>query len=119
MTTTNNTPNQTPWLSDDELDRLIADSLQRQDVIEDIHHEVMREVRRSARRETVRRWARAAIFAFGLPLLLLCSGLGLYYISTGIDIQKQPYMLVVVILPAITMLLITGKALRDFSISKV
>jgi len=118
---TNNSDNQitSHWISDDELDNLIADSLQRQDILEDINREVMGEIQRSTRRQTARRWARIAAFAFGLPLMLLCFGFGIYYICTNVEMQKQPYIWLTIILPTITMLAFVGKAVKHFSISEV
>ncbi|MCR5131853.1 MAG: hypothetical protein K6C10_10400 [Prevotella sp.] len=115
---TNNELNVNPnWISDEEMDSLIATSLERQDILEEINREVMGEVSRTARRETLSRWTRVAAFAFGLPFVLLCFVAGIYYIYK--NVEMQPYMWIAFGLSSIAMLFFVGKEIKDFSISRV
>ena len=105
-------------IDNQQLDALISDSLERHEVLESIHREVMTEVRRAERREALRRWARVAAFAFGIPLVMLCFGVGIHLLCTHVDMQ-QPYMWIGVALSAIALTTGLGRAVSDFSVSEV
>ncbi len=57
--------------TDTSLDRLIAETLQRQELVKDLDRLIIADVRRRARHAWLRRWARIVVFSFGLPLVLL------------------------------------------------
>lgn len=101
-----------------QIDALISESLERHEVLESIHREVMAEVRRSARRDSVRRWVRVAAFAFGIPLVMLSFGLGIYMLCAHVD-MRQPYMWIGIALSAIGLAAGLGRAMSDFSVPKV
>lgn len=67
-------------MDDQSLDALIMETLERRETIEALNKSVMAEVRRSARRERRRLWARAAVFAFALPLLVFTF---IYVVANG------------------------------------
>ena len=105
-------------IDNQQMDALISDALERQDVLESIHREVMTEVRRTDRHETLRRWARVAAFAFGIPLVMLSFGVGIYLLCTHVDMQ-QPYMWIGIALSTIALTTGISRAVSDFSLSEV
>ena len=105
-------------IDNQQLDALISASIERQEVLSQLHREVMAEVRRSARRDAMHRWACAAAFAFGIPLVMLCFGLGIYMLCTRMD-MRQPYMWIGIGLSATSLTAVLGRAVSYFSLSEV
>ena len=117
MNTNDNHTQKSDWISDEELDRLISTSLERESILEEINRNVMNEVKHSARKAVFRRYARVFAFAFGIPFVLFCFGFGIHYIVTHSDMPF--YMWIALGLSAIAMLGFVSKEVRDFSISKM
>lgn len=58
------------FINEQEFDDLIAETLEREAMVDDLNRSVMKELNRAARREQWRRWRRIVTVAFGLPVLL-------------------------------------------------
>lgn len=106
----------TPF-DDQELDTLIRASFEREELLQEVQANVMTHLRRSARRSALRKWARLAAFAVGLPFVLLCFCAGLHYIY--IHTTLQPPILVAMALSTTAMLLLAAQAVKDFSFQDV
>ena len=112
-------------LNDEQLDDLIRQSFQRQQTIEEINVCVMKQLRHTARRRILLQWARIVAFAFGLPLLLLLFG-GLLWLSISQRDAPQfsilnyhPTVYAILLLPVATMMYVTWRAIKHFSLSDV
>jgi hypothetical protein len=57
-------------MNEQQFDALIAETLEREMMADDLNRSVMKELNRAARRERWRRWGKLMVVAFGLPLLL-------------------------------------------------
>lgn len=57
-------------MNDQELDALIMESLERQEIVEQLNVVVMKDLRRKALRERCRGWGRLVAVAFLVPLLV-------------------------------------------------
>lgn len=100
-------------MSDKELDSLIMASLERRQTLEALNKVIISDIHRRARREWLRRWGRIVVFSFGLPLLLMVFGAGIYIAAT----QSSPsWTRIVIAIPAVTMLVMVGHKVRNFSI---
>lgn len=58
-------------MTDNNLDALIRETLDRRQLLADLDRLIITDVRRRERRAWLRRWARVVAFSFGLPLVLL------------------------------------------------
>ena len=98
-------------------DSLIYEVFQRRELLADLDRLIIADVRRQARRAWLRRWARAAVFSFGLPLVLIiwvtCAYL---YIKEN---AWTPQSFFVMLWPTLGLLFSTGYALRTFSPEEV
>ncbi len=103
-------------LNDKELDDLIMASLERKVTLDALNGAIVKEVRHRARREWVRRWARIAVFSFGMPLLLLIFAAGIYVASRLQSFQTFRYVLLI---PVITMSYVAWRGMKNFSIADV
>lgn len=103
--------------TDDSIDILIRETIDRRELLADLDRLIIADVRRQARRAWLRRWARAAVFSFGLPLVLIiwvtCAYL--YIKEYGWTLQSFFVML----WPTLGLLFSTGYALRTFSPEEV
>jgi len=111
--------NQSPnhWISDEEMDSLITESLARQVILEEIGSEVMKQVRRHSRHDSLRRWARLVAFAFGVPFVLACFAFGAYYVYTSVG--QQTYVWASLAVAAVVLMAYLGREVKDFSIREV
>ncbi len=104
-------------MTDTSLDRLIADTLNRQELLKDLDNLIIADVRRRTRRAWLRRWARIVAFSFGLPLLLLVSLAGAYiYIK---EHGATPFTLSLMLWPALALIYTSYRAVIDFSPGEV
>ena len=103
-------------MSDKELDNLIMASLERQQTLEALNNVIISDVRRRARCEWLRRWGRIVVFSFGIPLLLLVFGIGIYVTAT---LSSPDWTRIVLAIPTVTMLIMVGRKVRNFSITRV
>ena len=101
-------------LNDRDLDGLIMASLERKEALDALNGAIVKEVRRKARHEWLRRWARIALFSFGMPLLLLIFAVGIYVASRLQDFQTFRYVLLI---PVITTGYLAWRKMNDFSIA--
>ena len=101
-------------LDDKELDDLIMASMERKATLEALNGAIIKEVRRKARREWLRRWARIAVFSFGMPLLLLIFAVGIYMASHHQSFQTFRYVLLI---PVIAMSCLAWRGMKNFSIT--
>jgi hypothetical protein len=114
----NNNETTSEWIDDKEFDKLISGSMERYELLEEVQHEVMNKVRSQTRREMVRKWMRMAAFAFGLPTTTFGFGAGIYALCTSANMH-EPYIPVLITASAIAMLMIIGRAVRNFSLSEL
>lgn len=103
-------------MSDKELDSLIMASLERQQTLEALNNVIISDLRRRAQREWVRRWGRIVVFSFGIPLLMLVFGAGIYVAATH---SSPGWTRIVLAIPTVTMLVMVGHKVRNFSIVEV
>lgn len=103
-------------LNDKELDELIMATMERRAMLGALNSNIVKDVRRKARRERFRRWGRIVAFSFGLPLLLLLFGLGLWLLLTIPSVWPVRFTL---LLPVATVLYFAWRSMRDFSIAEV
>ena len=103
--------------NDNSIDNLIRETIDRRELLADLDRLIIADVRRQARRAWLRRWARAAVFSFGLPLVLLASLAGVnYYIK---EQGWTPMTLFVMLWPTLGLLFSASYALRNFSPEEV
>lgn len=100
-------------MTDNHLDTLIRETLERRELLADLDRLIIADVRRQARRARIRRWARIVAFSFGLPLVLLVFAVCMYlYIKEhGI----APMTLLVIALPTLALICTTHQVLETFS----
>lgn len=103
--------------TDNSIDNLIRDTINRRELLADLDRMIIADVRRQARRAWLRRWARAAIFSFGLPLALL-----VFFVCAYLYMDAHgwtPTTLFVMLWPTLGLLFSTVYALRTFSPEEV
>lgn len=103
-------------MDDKELDKLITASLERQQTIETLNQVIVKDIRRRARRQQIRRWTRLVAFSFGMPLLLLLFGLGIYVAATQPSLAHLRFVLLI---PLLVTAYFTKREIRNFSIIDV
>lgn len=99
-------------MTDTSLDRLIADTLHRQELVKDLDRLIIADVRRRARRAWLRRWARIVVFSFGLPLVLL-----LWVACVYLYIKEQgatSFTLSLMVWPTLALAYATHRAVNEF-----
>lgn len=99
-------------MTDQELDSLLAQSVQRSEVVEQINYRVMKTVRRDMRLKALRKWARLIGLCFGVPVLTVLFFYTLYIYMPAMD---MPLRIVTFALPLGTIAGVFGKQLHDFS----
>ncbi|MBP5772429.1 MAG: hypothetical protein J6W75_13970 [Bacteroidaceae bacterium] len=100
-------------ITDNNLDSLIQEALNRRALLADLDRLVIADVRRQARRAKLRRWARAVTFSFGLPLVLLVFFACVYlYI---LDHGTTAFTLSILTLPTLALIFATHRVLETFS----
>ena len=104
-------------MTDNNIDTLIRETLERKELIADLNRLIITVVCRQARRAWIRRWARAVVFSFGLPLVLLffASCVYLYIIEHG----TSTFTLIILALPTLAIIFSTNRALTTFSLEEV
>ena len=103
--------------TDDSIDILIRETIDRRELLADLDRLIIADVRRQARRAWLRRWARAAVFSFGLPLVLIIWVTCAYLYIKEYDWTLQSFF--VMLWPTLGPLFSTGYALRTFSPEEV
>lgn len=58
-------------MNDQELDKLISESIARKALMDDINRRVMTHIRQTERSRQIRMWLRIAGFSFGVPAVML------------------------------------------------
>ena len=104
-------------MTDTSLDRLIADTLNRQELLKDLDSLIIADVRRRTRRAWLRRWARIVAFSFGLPLLLLVSLAGAYLFIK--EHGATPFTLSLMVCPVVALIFVSYRSIGDFSPEQV
>ncbi|MBQ8051755.1 MAG: hypothetical protein IJ197_09325 [Bacteroidaceae bacterium] len=103
-------------MNDYELDELIMATAVRQETITKLNRTIMKDVRKRARREWLRQWGRIVAFSFGLPLLLMLYGLGIWELLTIPSVWPVRFCLLI---PLATVLYFARHELKYFSIAEV
>ena len=96
---------------------LISEVFQRRALLADLDRLIIADVRRQARRAWLRRWVRAAVFSFGLPLMLIFFFACAYLYIKEYDWTPQSFY--VMLWPTLGLLFSTVYALRTFSPEEV
>lgn len=104
-------------MTDTSLDRLIADTLHRQELLKDLDSLIIADVRRRSRRAWLRRWARIVAFSFGLPLVLLVSLAGAYVFIK--EHGATPFTLSLMVCPVVALIFVSYRSIGDFSPEQV
>ena len=100
-------------MTDQELDLLFAQSLQRQQIEEQINRQVMQTVRRDMRLKVLRKWAKLLSLCFVVPMLIV---LYVYVLYTFMPVMEMPLRVVTLVLPLLTIVGLYGKQIREFSL---
>ena len=104
-------------MTDNTLDNLIRDTINRRELLADLDRLIIADVRRQSRHAWLRRWARAVIFSFGLPLVLMFFFTCAYLYIKEYDWTPQSFF--VMLWPTLGLLFSTVYALRTFSPEEV
>lgn len=92
---------------------LIEEVFQRRALLADLDRLIIADVRRQARRAWLRRWTRAVVFSFGVPLVLLAFAACAYiYIKQH---GASAFALSVMVWPTLALIFTTQRALETFS----
>lgn len=100
-------------MTDQELDLLFAQSVQRQQIEEQINRQVMQTVRRDMRLKVLRKWAKLLSLCFVAPMLIV---LYIYVLYTFMPTMEMPLRIVTLVLPLLTIVGLYGKQIREFSL---
>ena len=100
-------------MTDQELDLLFAQSVQRQQIAEQINRQVMQTVRRDMRLKVLRKWAKLLSLCFVAPMLIV---LYIYVLYTFMPVMEMPLRVVTLVLPLLTIVGLYGKQIREFSL---
>lgn len=103
-------------MDDKELDKLIVASLERQQTLEALNKTIVKDIRRRARWQWMRRWARLVTFSFGLPLMGLVFGWGIYVTATNPTLGP---LRLVLLIPLTGMTCLAWREMKNFSIAEV
>lgn len=100
-------------MTDNSIDNLIRETIDRRELLADLDRLIIADVRRQARRARLRRWARVAVFSFGLPLVLI-AWLACAYLYLK-ENAWTPQSFLVMLWPTLGLLFSTGYAINTFS----
>ena len=104
-------------MTDNNIDTLIRETLERRVLLADLDRLIIADVRRQVRREWIRRWARVAAFSFGLPMVLLVFAACMYlYIE---QYGTSTFTLYIMALPTLAIIFSTHRFLKIFSLKEV
>jgi len=103
-------------MDDKELDKLIVASLERQQTLEALNKTIVKDIRHRARWQWMRRWARLAAFSFGLPLMGLVFGWGIYVAATNSTLGP---LRLVLLIPLTGMICLAWREMKNYSIAEV
>ena len=104
-------------MTDNNLDALIRETLDRRQLLADLDRLIITDVRRQTRRAKIHRWARIVAFSFGLPLVLL-----VFFVCTYLYIKEQgtsTFTLILLSLPTLALIYSAHRALETFSPEEV
>ena len=104
-------------MNEQNLDSLIAATLDRQHLLEELNKATIADIRRQVRRRRMRRWARVVAFSFGLPLIVLACAY-LLYIYVFPTMQNTVYVMVL-LFPLLAIFYAVQRAIRNFSPEQV
>lgn len=100
-------------MKEQEFENLIHETLQREQLLDEVNSQVMCMVKRSARKAKIRGLVHMIAFAFGLPFAVLMMGITCYYL---LSLGRQVPMIVSVSVAAVSTLILSAKAIREFKI---
>ena len=103
-------------MTDNNLDTLIRETFDRRQVLADLDKQIIADLNRQARKVRIRRWARALIFSFGVPLVLLVFATCMYYYIKQYDLSVLT--LFIIAWPTLAIILATHRVLKTFSLEK-
>lgn len=100
-------------MNNELLDQLISETLERQELETALTEQVMLTLRKEQRRATCRRWLRLLTFCFGLPLVIVGYGLGIWWFITHVDAAQ--YVMGGIAISVAVMIAVVSKAVQIFS----
>ena len=102
-------------MNDEQLDRLLRESVERRELLDGIQRQVMEQVSRQARRQRIRLWARVVAFSFVMPLLALVFGWAVYSVAQ----HGNQVVVASLTLSVVAMLVAWLMYVRNFSLRRV
>ena len=102
-------------MNDEQLDRLLRESVERRELLDGIQRQVMGQVRLQARRQRIRMLARVVAFSFVMPLLALVFGWAVYSVAQ----HGNQVVVASLALSAVAMLAAWVVCVGKFSLHKV
>ena len=102
-------------MNDEQLDRLLRESVERRELLDGIQRQVMEQVSRQARRQRIRLWARVVAFSFVMPLLALVFGWAVYSVAQ----HGNQVVVASLALSVVAMLVAWLMYVRNFSLRRV
>ena len=102
-------------MNDEQLDRLLRESVERRELLDGIQRQVMEQVSRQARRQRIRMWARVVAFSFVMPLLALVFGWAVYSVAQ----HGNQVVVASLTLSVVAMLVAWLMYVRNFSLRRV
>lgn len=102
-------------MNDEQLDRLLRESVERRELLDGIQRQVMEQVSRQARRQRIRLWARVVAFSFVMPLLALFFGWAVYSVAQ----QGSRLVVASLTIAVVAMLEAWLMYVRNFSLRRV
>ena len=102
-------------MNDEQLDRLLRESVERRELLDGIQRQVMEQVSRQARRQRIRMWARVVAFSFVMPLLALFFGWAVYSVAQ----QGSQLVVASLTIAVVAMLVAWVVCVGNFSLHRV
>ena len=103
-------------ITDNNLNALIRETFDRKQLLADLDQLIIADLSRQARRARIRRWTRALIFSFGVPVVLLIFATCMYYFIKQYDLSALT--LLIIAWPTLAIIFTTHRALKTFSLEK-
>lgn len=103
-------------MNDKEFDKLIAESFERNEMLEELNRSIMKDLRRNIHRQRLRRWASIIGFSFGFPIFLVLYGYASYKIF--VKYEGNIEIMCGLIITVIAMIAIAWKVAKEFSIEQ-
>ena len=101
---------------DNNLDTLIRETLERRQLLADLDRHIIADIRHRERHARIRRWARALLFSFGVPMVLFVFAICIYFLVKQYGTTSFTFFIIA--WPTLAIIFITQRALKTFSLEK-